>query len=125
MPPSVPAPARALFADLCASPAETDVPALRTAVAAHLEDVRKAAKRNELLPIDIAETLAAALDSLLDQLPTLKPEHGSLVVGAARYFCADDDHVNDLSGVLGLDDDVAVFNHVVRRIGRTDLLLAE
>lgn len=125
MPPSVPAPARALFAGLCAAPSETDLPALKAAVAEHLVEVRKAAKSKELLPVDVAEALAAKLELLLGQVEQMPAEHGALVIGTARYFCADNDHINDLSGVLGLDDDVAVFNHVMRRIGRTDLLIDE
>lgn len=120
---SVPAPARALLQELCSAPADTDLPALRAAVTAHADEIRTAARRNELLPLDVAEALSAALDLLLARVEALPPEQGALVVGAARYFCAENDHIRDVSGVLGLDDDVAVFNHVVRRIGRAELAL--
>ena len=44
-----------------------------------------------------------------------------LIVGAARYFVADDDAEPDTQSILGLDDDLAVFNHVATQIGEPDL----
>ncbi|MFT3770142.1 MAG: SNF2-related protein [Minicystis sp.] len=111
----------ALFERLSGPAAAEEVAALRRAVARHVDEVRQAAHHNELLPVDLAEQLAAGLDTLLGALPSLAAEAQPLVIGAARYFVSDDDAIPDTASVLGLDDDIAVFNAMVRRIGRRDL----
>lgn len=124
----IPADARALFAQaLAAQSAEHldagQVAALRQALRDHLDEIRAAAQSNELLPLDIAQEVAEKCDALLREHAALPPEHGALVVAAARYFISSDDARPDLQGVLGLDDDAAVFNHAARRIGREDLVI--
>lgn len=49
------------------------------------------------------------------------PDQQRLVVGAARYFVSQDDEYPDTDTILGLDDDVSVFNHVIEQLGRSDL----
>lgn len=117
--------ARALgiFEQLRASATAVQLVQLRASVANHLAEIRKAAVTNELLPVDVAEQLTAYLLQLLDTLHELPEEHRSTVIGAALYFVSNNDEVPDTSGVLGLDDDAAVFNHVARLIGRPDLLI--
>ena len=77
------------------------------------------------MPVDLAEELAAKLDALLASIASLPVSAQPLVVGAARYFASDDDAIPDTGSVLGLDDDVAIFNAMVRRIGRPELEIDE
>lgn len=121
-----PSPAEsAVFEACCGIVTGAERAALRAAVQRHLHDLRQAARRDELLPVDLAEALAGHLDTLLVGLDALPPDAHPLVVGAARYFVSDNDAIPDRQGVLGLDDDVAVFNAVARRIGRDDLQILE
>lgn len=121
----------ATFQALCAPLDAVERAALRAAVQRHLLDLRQTARTHELLPVDLAEVLAARIDALLGQLDdpgrrgALDPDHVPLVVGAARNFVSDDDAIPDREGVLGLDDDVAVFNAVAVRVGRPDLRIQE
>ena len=92
-------------------------------VDAHLEEIRVAAKRNELLPVDLAEEIAGKLQGLLRGLGELPAEQQRLVIGAARYFVSTQDVNPDTETVLGLDDDASVLNYVLETIGRTDLLI--
>jgi uncharacterized membrane protein YkvA (DUF1232 family) len=113
-----------VFEGLCGAVTRQALASLRAAVEQHLRDLEQAARQNELLATDLAEELAQKLDALLAELDALPEEARPLVVGAARYFVSDEDALPDYGGPLGLDDDVAVFNAVVRRLGRVDLEIA-
>lgn len=112
-----------MFESLCDGAGDVDLDGLRLRVHQHLDEVRRAAQRDELLPVDVAETLAAALERLLKEAPSMSADDRALVVGAARYFCSEHDAVRDTASVLGLDDDVAIYNLAVRQLGRDDLVL--
>ena len=120
---SVPPEAQRLFEESMASVSAEQVAALRHAVREHLEDFRRAARSDELLPLDLAEELAEKLDGLLREHATLPQDQAAVVVGATRYFVSEEDATADTSGVLGLDDDVAIFNLAVRLLGREDLVI--
>ncbi len=113
-----------VFEALCGPVTAADLAALRAAVQRHKRDMDQASRESEFLATDLAEELADKLDDLLETLPSLPEEVRPLVAGAARYFVSDDDALPDRSGPTGLDDDVAVFNMVARRIGRADLEIA-
>lgn len=115
----------ATFERLCGSADASATAALRQAVKQHLGELQLAAKRNELIAIDLAQDIATKLDALLAQLPELTETAQHCVVGAARYFVSYEDALPDLHGPLGLDDDVAIFNLAARRILRPDLEIAE
>jgi uncharacterized membrane protein YkvA (DUF1232 family) len=102
--------------------AAEDPPAdvLPARVRAHLGEIRDAARKNEILPLDLAEAIANGLLALLET-PELSEQEAGLVHAAARYFVSNEDLRPDLHGPLGLDDDVLVFNHVAARLGRNDL----
>jgi hypothetical protein len=89
---------------------------------AHLLTVQS---RQELLAIDLAELLCVRLEILLGLAPSLGDEARADIVGAARYFISEDDAVPDSQSCTGLDDDVEVFNHVARSLGRDDLVITE
>ncbi|MFW6052129.1 MAG: hypothetical protein ACODAU_13205 [Myxococcota bacterium] len=119
--PNLPERGQRLFQQVARDLEPAELPALREQVQAHLAEFHAAARTNELLPVDLAESLAACLDRLLDAAASLPAADRALAVGAARYFVSDQDASPDLEGVLGLDDDVTVFNWVARRLGKPDL----
>jgi uncharacterized membrane protein YkvA (DUF1232 family) len=98
-----------------------DVAALLQDVHAHFAGLVRAQERNELVAVDLAELLCERLEILLAAAPALDAEVRAEIVGAARYFISVDDAVPDDQSCVGLDDDITVFNHVVRAIGRPDL----
>ena len=108
---------RMLSADL--SP--EDVAALRLEVRAHFHQLVALQAQSELVATDLAELLCTHLEELLDAAPSMSSEHRTTVVGAARYFISSHDAVPDDRACVGLDDDVAVFNHAVEQIGRSEL----
>lgn len=115
----------ALFDSLCGRASVDEIESLRTSVARHGEELRLAARQQELLPVDLSDALTRRIDTALAEYAALPPDAQRLVVGAARYFVSDADAIPDKSGVLGLDDDVAIWNLVVRRIDRPDLEIDE
>lgn len=119
----LPAKAIELFVRSSAVLPLVEIAALRQAVRDHLASIRIAARKNELLPLDLAEELADKLDALLRDIAAMPDPQHRLAVGAARYFVSLDDAQPDTGGVLGLDDDVAVFNYAVRQMGRADLVI--
>jgi hypothetical protein len=94
---------------------------LRAQIRQHHEEFHEAARDNGLLPLDIASELAKGLEQLLDRFHELDDREQTLVAGAARYFVSDSDARPDLESVLGLDDDLIVFNWVVAEIGHPEL----
>ncbi len=82
-----PSPAEtAIFERLSGPATPEEITALRRSVGQHLDDLRKAARRHEFLPADLAVDLTRKLDALLLGLPLLSPEAQAVVVGAARYL---------------------------------------
>jgi len=108
---------RAVFERLLSASTEGGIAQARERVQDHLAQLRLAARRNPLLAIDVAEAVASGLEQLLDAAGEMSPGGRALVIAASWYFASETDAVRDTSGVLGLDDDQAVFNHVVDRLG--------
>jgi len=98
---------------------------LRTLVRAHYERLVAFQARNELVALDLAELLAKRLDDLLASAHVLGGGSRAEIVGAARYFVSTEDATPDIQSCTGLDDDVSVFNHAARAIGRHDLLIED
>lgn len=96
---------------------------LRARIHKHNEKFRSAARSNGLLPVDIATALAQGLEQLLNRFHDFSEHQQALVAGAAKYFVSDCDAQPDLEGVLGLDDDLVVYNWVVTELGRPDLCI--
>jgi len=94
---------------------------LRDEMDRHLLALQKLARKNEMMPIDLAEAMVSGLHVLLDALASFSLDEQTAVVGAALYFISDTDELPDMETILGLDDDVLVFNHVVALVGRPDL----
>lgn len=109
---------RALSVDLD----DSGLAILRRDVRAHFEDLERLRARAELGAVDLAEELCSRLEVLLDGWASLDTDKRAAVVGAARYFVAAHDAIPD-EQEGGLDDDVAVFNHAARAVGRDDLAI--
>jgi hypothetical protein len=94
-------------------------------VRTHYEELVGAQQRNELVAVDLAELLCVRLEILLSTAHMLDTVSRANIVGAARYFISNDDVMPDDHTCTGLDDDVGVFNHVVRELKRFDLVITE
>lgn len=117
--------AMTIFQGLRANLAPPELADLRTAVREHYEHLLHAQEQNELIAIDLAELLCDRLDQLLAMAHQLALEARLDIVGAARYFVEDQDLIPDEKSCTGLDDDVLVFNHVARSLGRPDLVIED
>ena len=93
---------------------------LRRDVRGHFEELERLRARREVGAVDLAEELTTRIEALLDAAESASTEARAAVVGAARYFVSAHDDVPD-EQAGGLDDDVAVFNHVARIVGREDM----
>ena len=109
------------FTSLCANVDEGAANDLQGQIRDHLAHIRGHLRFNEFLDVELAERLAEQLIQLLQILEAYSRADQRLIVGAARYFVADDDAEPDTQSILGLDDDLAVFNHVATQIGEPDL----
>jgi len=98
---------------------------LKIDVRAHYDQLLRAQQIDEFVAVDLAELLCVRLEGLLAIAEQLTPESRGHIVGAARYFISGTDAVPDEHPCTGLDDDVEIFNHVVRVLGRLDLVIAE
>lgn len=107
-----------IFKELHAASAGASAAELTREVDDSMAEFEEAAAQNGLLPLDIAQDLADAIGSLLEIYKDFSPEQQQLIAGAVRYFVSEDDAVPDTEGVLGLDDDVEVFNYVVEKLGQ-------
>lgn len=103
----------------------TELIELRVAVRAHLDHLIAEQRTHELIAIDLAELLCNRLETLLDAAPRLDADARAAIVGAARYFVTGEDVVPDERPCTGLDDDVAVFNHMAQSIRRAELVIDE
>lgn len=102
-----------------------DWPALLAACQAHVQRFEAALATNEFLPISEARRLGAALPRLRDRARThADPAYAERLAWiAARYFATPDDGAPDFA-VIGLDDDLAVFNAICAHLGFSDLQLS-
>lgn len=110
-----------LFEQLCQDFEPVHLIHLKDEMREQVNNFREAAKEHEMLPVDLAQELHDKLHVLFRQMGNFSPEQQRLVVGAARYFVSQDDEYPDTDTILGLDDDVSVFNHVIEQLGRSDL----
>ncbi|MBK6514302.1 MAG: hypothetical protein IPG04_09310 [Polyangiaceae bacterium] len=116
-----------MFRSLREDLGEAELVLLDQEVRAHVARLAAAAqRRHELIAVDPAGAArGAAAGAVLELAPTLDAEGRASIVGAARYFCSTDDETPDEGSCTGLDDDVAVFNHVVEALERPDLILLD
>lgn len=109
------------FRELLEQPAE-DWRELRAELDSYLETIRVVASMARLLDIAVAERIVGVAQELLAQVQDLEPPAQRLVNAAVRYFTREDDD-EEVTGVLGFDDDVQVFNAVCRALNRPELVI--
>lgn len=114
-----------IYRGLCGDLSKDELGALARHVRQHYLALLEAQRQSELVSIDLAEMLADRLEVLLAAASTMSSDQRQMIVGAARYFIADDDALPDAATLTGLDDDVEVFNHVATLLDREDLLITE
>lgn len=120
---ALPRSARDVYARLAEEPFG-DWRALESACAAHVARFEAARSTNEFLPLAEARRLGAALPRLIERARAAgAPPHGERLAWiAARYFVLHEDGTHDFE-VVGLDDDLAVFNAICRHLGFADLAI--
>ena len=106
-----------IFAPLCATLPPDRVPQLQDQVQLHVRRAHEALRHNEFLDVPTVENVATVIVELLDSYTDHSQEQQALIVGAARYFTEADDAEPDTLSLLGFDDDVAVLNYVLDRLG--------
>lgn len=99
---------------------------LRAQIDACVAKVRRAAKKDDLLDVELVESLAQGCRDLLDEVDANpagdKYDRFRLLTQVAtRYFILEEDSDGDLDSVLGFDDDASVFNAIVRALDRASL----
>ena len=99
---------------------------LRAQIEACLNKVRRAAKTDDLVDVDLVKGLAASCNNLLDEVDAggegeEAERFRRLTQMACRYFVLEEDTDGDLDSLLGFDDDASVFNAVCRALDRDDL----
>jgi len=98
---------------------------LRVEVERYRATVEQVSRIVPMLDGEMALRLAGVITSLLDHLADMDDsevsDHRGLVQMAARYLILEDDD-EEVTGVLGFDDDIQVINAVCRAVGRDDLV---
>lgn len=96
--------------------------ALRAEVDDYVDTVRQVGLMVDMLDIDTAMKLVDVVRALLAMESTLEDEEQRLVQLAAHYLVREEDD-EEVTGVLGFDDDIQVVNAVCRVVGREDLVV--
>jgi hypothetical protein len=117
----MPAEYRDRFEVLLGRPA-VEVAALQAELAEYVTAVQQLEALSATIDLATAERIVAALDALLREHDRYGTEAGRLVQAAVEYFVREEDD-EEITGVLGFDDDIQVINAVLRAVGRPDLLL--
>lgn len=107
----------ALFTSLCTVLPPEGLDALLGQVDNHLRLIHAHQRSNEFLAVDLADAVAAGIRRLLAEYALYGSREQQLIVGAARYFVHAEDSEHDVDSILGLDDDVLVFNYVTEQLG--------
>lgn len=109
------------FAELLARPV-LDVPALTAELDQYVGAVHQLRALSATIDLGTAERIAEALGALLRAQQGYGEEARRLVQAAVEYFVREEDD-EEITGVLGFDDDVQVINAVLRSLGRPDLVI--
>jgi len=114
--------ARVAFAALRGQPAASGQ-VLEGEIQAFGEAVRVATGHHELLDINLAGALASGCDALLAIAEEVPLARRALIQAAIRYVVLAEDGEHDLESLVGLDDDVLIFNAVAAYVGREELMI--
>jgi len=112
---------RLRFLELCrARPAE-QLRADAARVEAHLRVIELGARTSPVLNLELAQSIAGALISLIANADHYTFQERRLLSGAIEYFVAKGDLTDDYAEPSGLDDDARVTRAVCRFLDRADL----
>ena len=89
----------------------------------HYQELVQARQRNEFLDLVLAREIADALKELVQGADSYTDDQRALLYGAVRYFLLVEDHDDDMSSSIGLEDDARVTNAVAAELGRPDLAI--
>jgi len=110
------------FQELLQKPTLT-VDDLRGQVEQYTATVKRVSRMVRLLDIDRALALSHSASSLIDFIEADHPPAIKMLIQAAVHYFIFEEEDEEVTGVLGFDDDVCVMNAVSRAIGRIDLVL--
>lgn len=96
---------------------------LRRDVVAYITMVKQVGQMVKLLDLSMAEKLCDVALSLLDRLREDAPPPSLRLVQAAIQYLVLEEEDEEITGVLGFDDDVQVMNAVCRVVGQTALVI--
>jgi len=118
----VPVEYRDRFLELLQQPTST-TDTLREQLERYMATVKRVSKMVRLLDIDRALALCHnAMQLIAFSRPDHPPAVKMLIQAAVHYFIFEEED-EEVTGVLGFDDDVHVMNAVCRALGRDDLVL--
>ena len=98
------------------------VPELSAELAQYVAAVHQLKALSATIDLSTAERIAEVLGTLLGEHERNGAEAQRLVQAAVEYFVREEDD-EEITGVLGFDDDIQVINAVIRSLGRPDLLI--
>ena len=107
------------FRRLCIDTSPAELVQLVEVVELHLDLVNENAEAQT--DLETAELVAEAIQKVLAFSAEFDERERAMVRGAVEYFVLNDVASDDLTDVLGFDDDARVLNSVLDRIGRPDL----
>lgn len=116
----VPGPARDAFT---AAYAEDPLPVehQRARIEAHVTAADNATHANEFVDQHLAHVIADRLGKALDEWDGLDDHGRRLLHAAVAYYALREDAEDDMSSVIGFEDDAQVVNVCLRAIGLADL----
>ncbi|MCC6434329.1 MAG: hypothetical protein IT196_04790 [Acidimicrobiales bacterium] len=109
------------FIAACLPTTAAELPGLRLRTQSYLAWARQQANRSGAVDLDMATQIATVLATLLDEPDQYDEDARALLRGATTYFVDADDGSNDVTDVVGFDDDARVLNAVLDALGRRDL----
>lgn len=101
--------------------AATDLAPLRAELEEYVETIGQVAAAARGMDLSVARALATSLLELVGEVAT--DDRRRAVHAAVEYFVQEDDD-EEITGVLGFDDDLQVVNAVARAVGRPDLVVS-
>ncbi len=104
---------------------QTAVPAsvLQAEIDDYLATVRRVGPMVAFIDVGEAEKLAKATTGLVELLATDRDATTHAVVQAATRYFVEEEEDEEVTGVLGFDDDIQIVNAVCRAVGRSDLVI--
>lgn len=115
--PQFPPDAIPTFHRLCEQLPPESVPDLREELKSAYTRLMTLAQERPLIDTDKVTALFDRAIFLLTHYDELDPPHRGLVIGALRYFVADEEGLSDTHFASGFDDDVRVMNYVLEELG--------